>query len=94
MAKSCADCRFCLFQDEGYSNYTVENTTFHCMKGAHPADGFDRFYGKDKRLDFAETCLAFEAGEAIFLDVEREDIRDLTEDQKQLLASYEQTTNG
>lgn len=91
MPKCCGECRFCLFQDEGYSNYTVENTVFHCMKKVHPDGEFDRFYGEDKRLEFAECCPQFEAGSAISLDVEREDMADLTDDQRQLLASYEQS---
>lgn len=73
MAKSCNECVFALFQDYGYSNYTTEGTTFECLKKQHPEDGFDRFYGHDKRLDFAEQCNVFEGGDPVAVDVERED---------------------
>lgn len=50
----------------------MEGTTFHCLKRAHPCDGFDRWYGEDKRLGFAEGCEAFEAGEPVEVDVDGE----------------------
>lgn len=56
---SCSDCQFALFADVGYSNYTVEGTEFYCTIGLHPEDGFDRFYGGDKRLLFAQECKGF-----------------------------------
>jgi hypothetical protein len=29
--RSCNTCKYAIFKDEGYSNYTVENTAFHCF---------------------------------------------------------------
>lgn len=72
MSKNCGGCRFALFEDHGYSNWTVEGTTFHCLKAAHPNDGFDRWYGEDKRLCYAEECGPFEAGEPVEVDVDGE----------------------
>lgn len=34
--KNCLNCRFAVHEDFGYSNYTVEGTTFHCGKRLHP----------------------------------------------------------
>lgn len=73
--RSCTDCRYRLSQDEGYSNYTVENTTFHCLLKKHPDMPFDEFYGEDKRLLFAEQCDSFSAGEGVFIDVDREALK-------------------
>ena len=45
----CTDCRFCLLEDYGYSNYTTEGTYVHCLLNKHPEGGFDQFYGRDKQ---------------------------------------------
>jgi hypothetical protein len=71
--KTCAQCRWALGDDYGYSNYTTEGAYFHCMKKLHPEDGFDMWYGEEKRLEFAATCSGFEAGEITNLDCDRED---------------------
>jgi len=78
---NCADCKFCMFIDEGYSNYTVENTVFECAREKHPDGTFDRFYGTDPRLEYANQCEAFEAGECIEMDVDHENLDDLTPEQ-------------
>jgi hypothetical protein len=82
MSTTCNGCRFACFVDYGYSNYTVEGTEFYCAKSLHPDGHFDRFYGEDKRLDFAAECSGFEAGEPISMDVDQEGIADLTPDQR------------
>lgn len=79
MKRSCNECRYALFEDYGYSNYTVEGTLFHCLKKSHPEDGFDRWYGEDKRLDFAKECGDFSRGEPVEMDVDRE-LAPFTED--------------
>lgn len=78
---NCIDCKFAVFVDYGYSNYTVEGTTFSCALGAHPDGEFDRFYGEDKRLEFANECPKFAEGEAIHMDVESQELPNLTPDQ-------------
>lgn len=67
---TCNDCKYAIFQDYGYSNYTTEGTTFYCAKKAHPSDEFDRWYGKDERLNFAAECKEFSKGDSIDMDVD------------------------
>jgi hypothetical protein len=70
--KSCENCKNCILHDYGYSNYTVEGTNVICSKSVHPNGEFDRFYGTDLRLNWAESCPQFEAGEALILCVDYE----------------------
>ena len=58
--KKCSNCDFCVLQDFGYSNYTVEGTEVYCSNGLNPAAPFDRWYGADSRDEFAKTCSAFQ----------------------------------
>lgn len=82
--KSCEDCKFAAFIDFGYSNYTCEGTTFSCAKNAHPDGSFDRWYGDEVKLEFAEKCPVFVAGDAIYMDVDGESIQDLTPEQLEI----------
>lgn len=59
-------------QDFGYSNYTVEGTTVECLLGKLPEAPFDRWYGEDERLAFAEQCKAFNLGDPVEIDCDRE----------------------
>ena len=70
--RSCNNCRFAVFEEYGYSNWTVEGTIFTCAKAAHPDDGFDRWYGRDKRLEYRAECKAHDAGEPLEIDCDRE----------------------
>lgn len=88
---TCEDCRFCVLTDYGYSNYTVEGTYFNCAKGLHPDGQFDRWYGEDKRLNYASQCEGFVAGEAIQMDCDREDVELLSAEQKEVWSMYEAT---
>lgn len=74
MPKNCSDCKFALFHDYGYSNWTVEGTDFHCLKEKHPDGSFDRFYLTDGRLGYAEKCQAFVKGDPVNLDVDMEEM--------------------
>jgi hypothetical protein len=74
--KTCRRCRWHMWEEYGYSNYTVEGSYFHCLKKLHPEDGFDEFYGEDPRLDFAQTCGSFQVGEGVQLDCDREEEKD------------------
>ena len=84
--RTCTDCKFAIFQDTGYSTYTVEGTDFYCAKRLHPKDGFDRFYGHDDRLDFAAECAGFEHGEPVRRDVDHDDYdwSELTQEQRDI----------
>lgn len=73
--KSCEDCKWALMEDSGYSNYTVENTAFYCLRGLHPDGSFDRYYGEEKKLGFAEQCGSFVKGEHVWIDVDREGLK-------------------
>ena len=35
--KSCISCKFLIARDDGYSNWTVENTDAHCLLNKNPA---------------------------------------------------------
>jgi len=74
--KTCMGCKWALHDDYGYSNYTTEGTYFHCLKKMHPEDGFDEFYGEDKRMDFAQECAGYQAGEGTSLDCARDEEKD------------------
>lgn len=84
MTKTCMDCKFSISEDYGYSNYTVEGTQFFCGKHAHPEAPFDRFYGDNPKLKFAETCTEFEEGQGIDMDCDGENYADLTDEQKEI----------
>jgi hypothetical protein len=85
--KTCLDCKHCLLEDFGYSNWTVEGTTVHCMKSKHPDNPFDRWYGEDKRLLYANECKSFKRGDLQQLDVDGEDWADLSAKAKRYLKS-------
>lgn len=79
-SKSCMNCKFALHEDFGYSNYTTEGTTFHCLKNLHPEkEGFDEFYGEDKRMDFAKDCAGYSRGDGVDVDCDRENLASYSE---------------
>ncbi len=86
MSESCLSCKFAIFQEEGYSNYTVEGTMFHCALNKHPDGDFDRWYGEDKRLDY--VCDSYQVGSPIEMDVERENLSELTPEQRKIYEMY------
>lgn len=87
--RNCLGCRYAVTIDYGYSNYTVEGSNFYCGKKAHPADGFDEWYGEDKRLQFAEECPQYLAGEGIWVDVDGDQEADLSDEDKEILAGID-----
>lgn len=70
--RSCDDCKFLLLTDEGYSNWTVENTIARCLLSANPRFPADHAWGMADDLNHAEQCASFEAGDPIHLDVDRD----------------------
>lgn len=82
--RTCNDCRFAIFADYGYSNWTTEGTEFFCAKSAHPEDGFDRWFGEDKRLWFGAECPEFVLGDPVEMDVDREELASLTPEQREV----------
>ncbi|TXH11952.1 MAG: hypothetical protein E6R03_13830 [Hyphomicrobiaceae bacterium] len=88
--RNCNGCKFAVFADTGYSNYTVEGTDFLCGRKLHPDGRFDKWYGEDKRLEFAQHCTGFEPGDPIEMDVDCENLDDLSEEQTEIyLAAIE-----
>ena len=77
--QSCANCKFALLIDFGYSNYTVEGTDFHCMKFQHPEAPFDNWYGEASHHAYGENCSHYGSGEPTEIDVDRELSRDWEE---------------
>lgn len=75
VVRSCAQCRWCYTQDEGYSSYTVEGTRVYCLKNQHPSgpEGFDQWYGEDARMLYATECKFFTEGESVSADVDRDE---------------------
>jgi hypothetical protein len=84
----CSDCKYAIFEDVGYSNYTVEGSNFTCSKGNHPDGTFDRFYNAAKELSYAEKCNKFKIGEAIIIKVEKDNLDKLSQSQKAIYYNY------
>lgn len=87
----CSDCTYRITRDTGYSNYTVEGTSFNCALGLHPNAPFDNFYGEAPEMKFAESCSSFKHGDGLEIDVEQEALHNLTEHHKRLL-DFEKTS--
>lgn len=47
---SCKECLFLIQIDDGYSNWTVEGTTNHCLFDKNPGMPEDNFYGYGKNF--------------------------------------------
>lgn len=80
---SCADCKHCLLEEYGYSNYTTEGTEFYCLIKKHPDDGFDAWYGSDPRLNYAHKCGSYVKGEGIDMDCDHENYDELSAEDAQ-----------
>ena len=91
--KTCKECKFAIHEDFGYSNWTVEGTTFHCAKNLNPNGSFDEFYGKDERLEFADSCPSFENGDGVDLDCDGENIYHFTDEQKAIYEMWKALPN-
>lgn len=81
--RSCATCVLCLREDYGYSNWTTEGTTFHCLAGLN-----DALDGKEATsewrevtpelaavLDVALTCLRYRFGAPATMDCDHDGIK-------------------
>jgi hypothetical protein len=56
-------------------------TDFECAKKLHPAGIFDAFYDKAPEFKMVEDCSGFEQGDSIYMDVEGDNLADLTPEQ-------------
>lgn len=66
LKKRCDNCKFFMTQDDGYSNYTVENTIVNCLKNNNPYFPCSESYSWERedspdyeQLQVAETCLFY-----------------------------------
>ena len=66
----CDDCKFCILEDYGYSNYTVEGTNADCLLNMNPWLPDDHRWGEADSMVFANICPRFKEGSAIEMDVE------------------------
>lgn len=68
--KTCDQCKYCLLEDFGYSNYTVDGTEASCILDLNPGLPKDYWYGQEPALNYAEHCSNFTHGEPILVDVD------------------------
>jgi hypothetical protein len=75
--KRCYKCKFFAKVDSGYSNYTVTETTIHCLKKHFEPceESYSWKYTNDPEKDdaffkYAENCPDYKAGDSIELDVD------------------------
>jgi len=89
---TCDACKYCYYQDYGYSNYTVEGTEANCLKRLHPDFPKDRFYGEHPALKYAESCSGFAPGLPVDVDVDHNegDLENYSDDPevKELLRNF------
>jgi len=72
--RRCNKCAWLLLKDEGYSNYTVEETGVYCLLSLHPLlPGTTSYKNDDDAYDQAEKCESFLLGEPLRVDVEMEE---------------------
>ena len=89
----CTECKYCIAEAYGYSNYTVEGTSADCLLGLNADMPVDRAWGIEPALDFAAQCARFTAGDPVSVDCDREagDLENYSEDAevKELLKARE-----
>lgn len=78
--RACTTCLLCLREDYGYSNWTTEGTTLHCLAGLNPAvEGEEEPWREPTpelaaALDVALTCPRYRQGAPATMDVDQEGI--------------------
>ena len=70
---NCKECKYCILEDYGYSNYTVEGTNADCLLDMNPHFPEDAYYGRATSLQFANECPQFTEGEPVKVDCGREE---------------------
>jgi hypothetical protein len=94
---SCADCKFLYLQDDGYSNWTVEDTQVVCALDKNPelpaSMPYDWEWGSDGQDNWPKTnrgrCDRYDqrAGDWVHLDVDGEArVEDYTSDPEVIAA--------
>lgn len=90
--RTCTTCVLCLRKDYGYSNWTTEGATLHCLASLNPAlDGHEDEQWDETRmkelapiLDVALTCPRYRVGAPATLDVDEEGIDYVTMREKRV----------
>lgn len=99
MSKSCVGCRFMMFKDRGWSNYTVEYTDVHCLLDKNrnlPADepwDWKQDVDNDNWPFTNESrCDSYSGGNQMELDVdmkmEERNLESVDEDVREAYHSY------
>lgn len=70
--RSCQDCKFCINEDYGYSNWTTEGTISDCLLHLNENYPCDRWYGHNPVHDCADECQQFTDGDCVEVDVDYE----------------------
>lgn len=65
--KECDNCNYLLRKDDGYSDYTVENTEYHCLKKAPYSK--KELWGYEE-ISVENNCKSFKKGAGIHINVE------------------------
>ena len=88
----CNECKYCIEDDYGYSNWTVCGTTADCLLNLNKGFPSDEWYGKDPAQGFANECIKFTKGNPVCFDVDGEttveDYKDEGDIYKLLVAWY------
>jgi len=71
--KKCSKCKWLVLADNGYSNYTVEETIASCILNANPQlPGVTGYGAKDEVLNAPSECAVYDFGEPTEIDVDEE----------------------
>lgn len=88
----CTDCKYCIEQDTGHSNWSAEGIDVDCLLGLNPDFPEDEFYGEDPCLLYAQKCNNFTKGAGVKVNVDLEEgkLEDYSEniEVKELLKKY------
>ena len=93
--RRCNNCKFFMTEDHGYSNYTVEETTVHCLKKANQYFPAEESYSWEipgapdyPQLAVAATCSHYKEGEGMVFDVDGEVTIDDYANDAELVEAY------
>jgi hypothetical protein len=100
MSKSCVGCAFLYTEDQGYSNYTVEDTDVCCAADANPNLPASEPLDWNMKADAdnwpatnQSRCQRYEEGEMLRLDVEADD-DEIAERDALIARAFQRQGNG
>ncbi len=68
----CDKCKFCVLEDYGYSNWTVEGTNVSCVLNLNPKFPADHRWGHSPEAEFAKECSRYTQGDPVEIDVDQD----------------------